>query len=170
MNREEFIQYFITEHYEPSKYKANTYCSKSWSSIYLTLNSCDYGFPKLLTQLNNEFQFNGVLSNIIQKYAPQSYALNDSLKGGHSITQEQLNIVANEAYIIYTAVQHWFNNLPDEHKNFIQIVERIRQKNNDINSNNKHQPYITDKSTVIDAIQEYIDTYHTKPPTITFNV
>jgi len=103
--------------------------SSVWNNL---LKNTLYGFPTFLNLLNKQFDFNYVIYELIKKYAPKSFQIHkeietDDLGLGysyHTLNRKQIETITGETYQIYCLVQRFLQNLSQEQKNWIDLIEK----------------------------------------------
>jgi hypothetical protein len=74
-----YFNNYISNHYYKFDKERNIYLS-SLSSVYeCVIKFSNYGFPKFLGSLNNEFEFNHVIYNMVEKHAQESIKIHHRL-------------------------------------------------------------------------------------------
>ena len=171
---QEFYNNFISRsHYSFCDFEKTKF-SSDLSSLWENLLYTNYGFPRFLTQLNNEFNFNNIIYKMVLKYAPKSMKIHERLTAKrygytfHSLTKEEMDEVTLEAYEMYRKVHHFFANLSDEQKNYIEILNA--QRDNQIKSHVESHIYIDSSDVFKNSNNEYLEKYGCHPPTFNFDL
>lgn len=167
-----FSDYILNNYYKFDK-ERNIYLS-SLSSIYeCLLKKSNYKFPEFLNSLNNEFEFNYVITDMIKKHARESMKIHARLTEKypgytfHSLSPDEMEIIVGEVYQMYLIVQNFFDNLSKEEKNYINIVENVYlEASEDMNKNNR---YFLSRVIYNKSNHYYIDKYNNQPPIINFD-
>lgn len=173
LSYQEFFNNFINKFYYKFDNERNIYLS-SLSSVWENLLHADYGFPKFLNSLNNEFNFNFIISDMVSKYAPQSIAIHRRLTENysgytfHSLTKDEIEIITFETYELYCKVQNFLNNLDQNQNNYIEILNKHYDYQN--KSYCERNIYITSKDTLANSVNNYIEQYNTNTPKFDFDV
>lgn len=132
-----------------------------------------YKFPDFFSVLNNQLEFNGVIYNLLSKYAPRSMGIHERLnlrRPGytfHTLTHTELNLIVKEAYQIYWKVQKFLQNLSPDQKNFFAICE---EEYGLANSKYKQTQIYTLASKIFqNSVQVYRTKYGKEYPEVSFN-
>ena len=172
ITKKEFFDNFIkTSHYKFND-QTNLYMS-SLTSVWENLHNLNiYGFPKFLNSLNNEFNFNHVIYDMLKKYAYNSINIHNKLNKAysgytfHSLTEDEMETIVTDAFTIYCIVQEFLLNLSQEQKNYFEIAQKQYDWSNESSRINKS--YISSRKIFNDAYKEYTKIYQTTPPEISF--
>lgn len=173
LSYQEFSNNFINKRHYKFDNEKNIYLS-GLSSVYENLLYADYGFPKFLKSLNNEFNFNFIISDMVSKYAPQSMDIHRRLSKRyssytfHSLTKDDMDIITFEAYNIYCKIQNFLNNLSETQKKYIEILNK--HYDHQIKLYVENNKYISSIDTLTNSVNEYIQTYNTNTPKFDFEV
>jgi hypothetical protein len=160
----------------PYYYEPNTglYYSGLNSLTENLFSQSNYRFPKFLNSLNNEFEFNSVIYELVQKYAPISMGIHSKLSTQrpgytwHTLNSEQIHIVAQEAYTIYQRVQRFLQDLEPAQKNFLETTQEMYEQ---IQEHDKiNQTYTVGSKIFSIATQAYREKYKSDPPGIPFGL
>jgi hypothetical protein len=111
---------------------------------------------------------------MVLKYAHQSMSIHRRLTANysgytfHSLTKDEMEIITFEAYELYCKVQNFLNNLDQNQKNYIEILNKHYDYQN--KSYCERNIYITSKDTLANSVNNYIEQYNTNTPKFDFSV
>jgi hypothetical protein len=100
--------------------------SSLWENL---LNKYLYGFPTFLGTLNNQFGFNLVILELLNKYAPNSIKIHNRISSKtpgytfHTLTPHEIIDISSEIFRIRARVCTFFKDLSQEQKDWINLVE-----------------------------------------------
>ncbi len=138
--------------------------SSLWENL---LNKSLYGFPTFLGTLNNQFGFNSVIVDLLNKYALNSIKLHNKINSRtpgysfHTLTRNEIECISGEILRIRARVNAFFKHLSQDQKNWIDLVESsyLELGGRCATSQQKYDQ----------CVQLHRDIFECEPPEINFN-
>ena len=168
-----YLNNYTLNHYYKYDIERNIYTSSLISIYECLLKHVNYKFPKFLNSLNNEFEFNSVMNNMIEKHTKESMKIHKRLRKEnpgytfHSLSVEEMEKIVGEAYKMCMIVKNFLNNLSEEEKNYINIVEN--EYMNAINELEKKGKNFVSIIIYKNSNEYYVNKYNIEPPKINFD-